>query len=294
MVRFLSILSFAVVLGCLALATTADAQNQLLNQSPKLPPPPLTCVNSAQTVRITALNQNGDPATQPNSIFPVPAACPSNTLGAVDCLRWSYKYELLSGNNISLSAMSADSDIDIIAATGGEAPGSGSGTNVLTAGVSDNAIGGFGTGVFDFRTVRFASQGSVVHGNIFTRTTVGISSVTAISKVGNTSATTCRIAGVGNSESDSAGDKTATTTTQIDQFEQCEIVLTLDGKGCPVTIEATSLDPSVTCTVGEVDFINGQRLRGGPCNKPSGFATGDNSCFFYCPTSTGRCGTVCK
>jgi hypothetical protein len=44
MVRLISILSFAAVLGCLALATAADAQNNP-HTSSALPPPPLTCVN---------------------------------------------------------------------------------------------------------------------------------------------------------------------------------------------------------------------------------------------------------
>ena len=278
MVRLMSILSFAAVVSCLALATAAEAQNQ----SPALAPPPLTCVNGAGTVRITAVPQGGN--------FPVAAACPTNTLGVVDCLRWTYEYKLLSGNNISLSAMTADSDVDIIAATGGAPPGTGNGTNVLPVGQSDNAIGGFGTGVFDFRTVRFASQGSVVLGNIFTRTNVDISTVTAISKVGNSSATTCAIAGVGNVNNDSQGFSGLATSTQVDRWEDCKLELNLDPKGCTRSITVAE----GTCSVQEVLQINGEAIQGGPCNKPSGFKVGTDSCIWYCPTTFGTCYRVCK
>jgi len=281
MVRLMSILSFAAVLGCLAFATAADAQNP----SPALPAPPLECINSAGTVRIRAV-----PDAAGN--FPVPAACPTNPFGATDCFRWSYEYRLLSGNNISLSAITADSDVDIIAATGGAAPGTGNGTNVLNAGQSDQAVGGFGTGVFDFRTVRFASQGSVVFGNIFTRRDVGLSTVTAVSKVGNTSATTCAIAGVGNVETDSAGFSPVVTSTQIDQFDECKIELVLDAKGCTSDIKVSS--PNNTCTFSEETTINGKAILGGPCNKPSALVVEGSTCLWYCPTSSGTCFKVCK
>jgi hypothetical protein len=281
MVRLISILSTVVILGCLALATAADAQNQ----SPGLAPPPLQCTIASGTVTVRAVPDG--------SGFPVPAACPTNTLGVENCLRWSYEYKLNpnSGNNISLSAITADSDVDIVAATGGALPGSGGGMKVYTAGASDSAISQIGSGIYDFRTVRFASQGSVVLGHIYTRTNVSTSTVTAISKVGNSGATTCAIAGVGNIESNSDSVGLAPiTTTQIDEFEECRIELALDAKGCPTSVTATP----ATCNVEEVDFLDGKTILGGQCNKPSGFVTDGSTCIWYCPTSTGRCFKVCK
>lgn len=287
MIKVFSILSLTVVVGCLAVATVADAQNQ----TPALAPPPLMCVNAAKTVRVHALDQSLNPATAGS--FPVPVACPTNTLGVTECLRWSYKYELLSGNTISLSAVTSDSNVDIVAATGSN-PGP---TNVLPIGTSDSAIGGFGSGVFDFYTVRFASQGNVVLGHIYTRTNVDISTVTAIAKVGNTGATTCQIAGVGNINSDSQGTATTLTTKQIDTFEECQIELALDSKGCTKAI--TILNPPSqggTCnaTVNEELAINGKMILGGQCNKPSGLVVEGSSCVWYCPTSFGTCFRVCK
>jgi hypothetical protein len=208
MLRLASILSVAVVLTCLSAFTVAHAQNSNPNNTaPALPAPPLQCINSAQTVRIEAV-----PDTQGN--FPVLVSCPSNSLGVTDCLKWQYRYTLLSGNNISLSAITVDSDLDVVAATGGS-PESGTSIKVYDPGLSDSAIQQIGSGIFDFRTVRFASQGTVVLGNVYTRTNVGISSVTAISKVGNTTATTCRIAGAGNIEGTSVGLAPVTTNRSV-------------------------------------------------------------------------------
>jgi hypothetical protein len=288
MLRLASILSVAVVLTCLSAFTVAHAQNSNPNNTaPALPAPPLQCINSAQTVRIEAV-----PDTQGN--FPVLVSCPSNSLGVTDCLKWQYRYTLLSGNNISLSAITVDSDLDVVAATGGS-PESGTSIKVYDPGLSDSAIQQIGSGIFDFRTVRFASQGTVVLGNVYTRTNVGISSVTAISKVGNTTATTCRIAGAGNIEGTSVG-LAPVTTNQIDQFQACTISLTLDAKGCPTDVQATSSTAGVTCTVTEVTqpSLDGKPFKGGVCKGGTGLVFEGSTCVWYCPTTYGTCFKVCQ
>jgi hypothetical protein len=285
MLRLISVLSVAAVLTCLSVFTVAHAQSQLQSY-PAPAPPPLQCINSAATVRIEAVPDAGN--------FPVPVSCPSNTLGVTDCLKWQYRYTLLSGNNISLSAITVDSDLDVVAATGGN-PESGNAIKVYSPGESDSAIQQIGSGIFDFRTVRFASQGNVVLGNIYTRTNVGISSVTAVSKVGNTTATTCRIAGAGNIEGVSVG-LAPVTTNQIDQFQECTISLTLDAKGCPTDVHATSSTPGVTCAVTEVaqPSLDGKPFKGGVCKGGTGLVFEGSTCVWYCPTSTGSCFKVCK
>src|SRR5262249_31127872 len=156
-------------------------------------------------------------------------------------------------------------------------PESGSGMKIYDPGSSDAAIDQIGTGVFDFRTVRFAAQQAVVLGHIYTGTNVGRGSVTALSKVGKAGATTCHIAGADNIESISVG-RAPVTTTQLDQFEECSIVLTVDSKGCPTSVQATSTTPGVTCTVNELTFpqvdINGQQFAGGVCGNR--FVSGTN------------------
>jgi hypothetical protein len=279
MVRLMSILSFAAVLGCLALPAPADAQNP----SPALPAPPLTCTISGGAVRIEAL-------TDAVGNFPVSAQCPGDPAGSLNCFKWSYRYVLQSGNNISLSALTVDSDVAIVAATSGS-PETGGGMKVYNAGESDSAIGLVGNNAFDFRTVRFASQGAVVLGHVYTKRNVGIGSVTAISKVGNQSASSCQIAGADNIDTDSVGFSPIQTTTQIDQFDECRIELVLDAKGCTTDIRVT---PADTCTVTEETTINGKAILGGPCNKPSGLVVDGSTCIWYCPTSFGTCYRVCK
>jgi hypothetical protein len=280
MVRLMSILSFAAVLVCLALATTADAQNP----SPALPPPPLTCTISANTVRVDAV-------TDAAGNFPVAAKCPADQPGTLNCFKWSYRYNLLSGNNISLSAVTVDSDVAIVAATSGN-PEGGGGMKVYSAGESDSAIGLIGNNAFDFRTVRFAAQGAVVLGHVYTKRDVGIGSVTVISKVGNQGPTTCQIAGADNIDADSVGFSPVITSTQIDQFDECKIELVLDAKGCTSDVLVSS--PSNTCTVSEETTINGKAILGGPCNKPSALVVEGSTCLWYCPTSSGTCFKVCK
>jgi hypothetical protein len=275
MVRLMSILSFAAVLGCLALATAADAQNNP-HTSAALPPPPLTCVNQAKTVQVDVV------------ISPEP--CLSNSLGVVDCLKWSYKYTKLSGGNVSLSAITMDSDVDLVAATSGLSGTTTTGMQVYTPGQSDSGIGSTGLNTLDVRTIRFASNEAVVHGHVYTRRNVGIGSVTAVSKVGNAGPSTCQIAGADNIETSDSVGLAAITTTQIDEFEECRIVLALDEKGCPTSVTAT---PN-TCVVEEVDVLDGKTVLGGQCNKPSGFVTDGSTCIWYCPTSTGKCFKVCK
>jgi hypothetical protein len=283
MVRLMSILSVGVVLGCLALATAADAQNA----SAALPPPPLTCTVSANTVRVDAVPDGA-------GNFPVAAKCPADAPGTLNCFKWSYRYTLLGGgNNISLSAVTVDSDVAIVAATSGS-PESGGGMKTYNAGESDSAIGLIGNNAFDFRTVRFASQGAVVLGHVYTGRDVGIGSVTAVSKVGNQGATTCQIAGADNIDSDSVGFSPVITSTQIDQFNECRIELVLDAKGCTSDVHVTSSNPNVTCTVTEETTINGKAILGGPCNKPSGLVVDGSTCIWYCPTSYGTCFKVCK
>jgi hypothetical protein len=274
------ILSFATILGCLALATAADAQNP----SPALPPPPLTCTISSNSIRIDAV-------TDAAGNFPVSAQCPGDQPGTLNCFKWSYRYTLLSGNAISLSAITVDSDVEIVAATSGSLE-TGGGMKVYSAGESDSAIGLIGNNAFDFRTVRFASQGAVVLGHVYTKRTVGIGSVTAVGKVGNQGASTCQIAGADNIDTDSVGFSPIVTTTQVDQFDECKIELVLDAKGCTSDVKVSS--PSNTCTVSEETTINGKTILGGPCNKPSGLVVDGSTCIWYCPTSYGTCFRVCK
>lgn len=282
MLKLVLVLSFTTLLTFLAPFTAADAQTVAPNQTPALPAPPLQCV--AGSVRIEAL-----PDTFGN--FPVPVSCPANSLGAASCLKWSYRYALLSGNTISLSALTVDSDVDIVAATGGS-PESGSGMKVYAPGESDSAIGLVGNNTFDLRTVKFSANGAVVLGNIYTKTDVAVGSVTAISKVGNSGASVCRIAGPDNISGASVGLATV-TTTQIDQFQECQITLTLDAKGCPTNVQAS---PS-TCQVTEVDSLSGdaKKVLGGQCKGgTSGLVTDGSTCVWYCPTSYGTCFKVCK
>jgi len=278
MLKLIPIVSFAIVVTGLAPFTVAHAQNQ----AQAIAAPPLQCTNSASTVRIET-----QPDTQGN--FPASVSCPSNTLGVVDCLKWSYKYTLLSGNNISLSAVTVDSDVDIVAVTGSIAGA----IKVYTPGESDSAIGQIGSNLFDVRTVRFASQGNVVLGNIYTRTNVGIGSVTAVSKVGNSGASTCQIAGADNIAGVSVG-LAPVTTNQVDQFQECTISLTLDAKGCPIDAVATSNTPGVTCTVTEEVSIGTKAFKGGVCKGGTGFVTDGSTCVWYCPTSYGSCFRICK
>jgi hypothetical protein len=283
MVRFLSILSFAAILGCLALATAADAQNASAAIAPQ--PPPLTCTISSNSIRVDAV-----PDAEGN--FPVSAQCPGDPPQTLNCFKWSYQYTLLGGgNNISLSAVTVDSDVAIVAATSGN-PETGGGMKVYNAGESDSAIGLIGNNAFDFRTVRFASQGAVVLGHVYTKRDVAIGSVTAAGKVGNQGATTCRIAGADNIDSDSVGFSPIITSTQIDQFEECRVELVLDVKGCVTDVKVSS--PNNTCTVAEETTINGKAIRGGPCNKPSAVIVDGSVCAWYCPTSFGTCFTVCR
>jgi hypothetical protein len=287
MLRLVSILSFAVVLTCLSVFTVAHAQSSNPNNTaPALAPPPMQCTNSAGTVRIDAVPISGN--------FPAPVSCPANTLGVTDCLKWQYRYTLVSGNNISLSAVTVDSDLDVVAARGGD-PENGTSIKVYDPGSSDSAIQQIGFGIFDFRAVRFASQGTVVSGSVYTRTNVGISSVTAISKVGNTTATTCRIAGPGNIEGVSVG-LAPVTTNQVDQFQECTISLTLDAKGCPTDVVATSNIQGVSCPVTEVTqpSLDGKPFKGGVCKGGTGLVFEGSTCVWYCPTSTGSCLKVCR
>jgi hypothetical protein len=166
---------------------------------------------------------------------------------------------------------------------------------VYNAGESDAAIGQIGSAAFDFRTVRFASQGTVVLGHVYTETNVGIGSVTAISKVGNQGPSTCRIAGPDNILEGASVGIAAVTTSQVDQFQECTITLTLDQKGCPIDIHAQSNVAGVTCQVEEVTQIEGRAIRGGQCKgATSPFTTDGSTCVWYCPTSTGSCFKVCK
>jgi hypothetical protein len=156
---------------------------------------------------------------------------------------------------------------------------------VYSAGESDSGIGLIGNNAFDFWTVRFASQGAVVLGHVYTKRNVGIGSVTAISKVGNQGPTTCQIAGSDNNDTDSVGVSPVITSTQIDQFDECKIELVLDAKGCANDVKVSS--PSNTCTVVEEQTINGKAILGGPCNKPSAIVVDGSTCLWYCPTSAG-------
>lgn len=273
----------AALLLSVTVATPATAQNQ----APAAPPPPMECTINTGTVKVKAVPGAG-------GSFPAPAVCPANTLGATQCLKWTYEYTRLSGNNISLSAVTVDADVDIVAATSGS-PEAGGGMKVYDPGSSDSAIGGLGSGVYDFRTVRFASQGAVVLGHVYTRANVGTGSVTVAGKVGNTSTGTCQIAGADNIEGSSVG-LAAVTTSQTDQFQECTITLTLDAKGCPTDVQATSTVQGVTCTVSEISAdnfnLNGKKLMGGKCGNS--FTTEGSTCTWYCPTSYGSCFQVCR
>jgi hypothetical protein len=277
MVRFMSILSFAAVLGCLALATTADAQNS----SPALPPAPTTCTNSSGTVKVTLVGS-------------APASCPTNPSGLTQCLKWSYLYELLgSGSQIKLAAITVDSDLTIVAATGSNpatSPESGAGITVFNAGESSLAINNIGRHAFDFRAVQFAASAPKVLGHVYTSPDVGAGSVTAIT--GIPGASTCRIAGPDDTSTGSTAVGVAsTTTTQIDQFQGCEITLGLDPKGCPSTINVTGEG----CSVVEDTLLGGQTFLGGNCRLGNGLVTHENpTCIWYCPTSSGTCFKVCK
>jgi hypothetical protein len=130
-----------------------------------------------------------------------------------------------------------------------------------------------------------------VLGHVYTRPDVGIGTVTAIAKVGNPLATTCRIAGADISGTASTAVGVASiTTTQVDQFQGCEITLALDEKGCPSAVTATG-----GCAVSEETFLGGQTFLGGNCRLGNGLVTHENpTCSWYCPTSFGTCYKVCK
>jgi len=248
----------------------------------------MQCTALGNNVTIQAVAQNG--------IFPVPEDCPAgNSFGAVDCLRWSYKYTQAANQNISVSAVTIDSDLDIIKATSGALPGSTGGMKIYTGGASDSSIGQLGALAQDFRTVKFSS-GSPVTGNIWTRTNVGIGTVTALAKVGNNGPTTCAIAGPDNIVTGIGVGRAPLTTTQIDTFEDCEIAIAVDAKGCANDIAVTS----GTCQVqlngqgGKIrtPLIDGQPFTGGVCGGR--FVSGNNTCLNYCVTSGGGCFQICK
>jgi hypothetical protein len=277
MVRFFSILSFAAVLGCLVLATAADAQNS----SPALPPAPTTCTNSSGTVKVELVGSS-------------PASCPTNPSGLTQCLKWSYRYTLVGGGSqIKLAAITVDSDLAIVAATGSSpasSPESGAGITVFNAGESSLAINNVGRHAFDFRAVQFKADAPIVLGHVYTSPDVGAGSVTAIS--GIPGASTCRIAGPDDTSTGSTAVGVASiTTTQVDQFLGCEITLGLDPKGCPSTINVTG-----GCEAAEDStFLGGQTFLGGNCRLGNGLVTHENpTCIWYCPTSSGSCFKVCK
>jgi hypothetical protein len=244
-------------------------------------------------VTVTAQSQNG--------LFPIPAACPANHLGAEDCFRWSYSYT--AGGTVSVSAITVDSDLDIVAATSGQVTptsnGSSGGMKVYAPGTSDSSLGQIGSGTLDLRTVKFASNAPVT-GNVWTRANVGIGTVTALAKVGNSGLSTCAIAGPDNIVSGISVGKAPIPAAQQDTFEGCDIVVSVDPKGCPTAVTAAPAPgsnlPPGSCVVSQTSFnINGdtnQPFAGGVCG--SKFVTGNNTCVWYCPTSFGSCFNVCK
>ena len=289
--RFVSIVSLAVVLG-LTVITAAQAQTcDQINGCPAAPPPPFQCT-TANSVVVAAIPQGG--------VFPVPDTCANGA----DCLRWSYSFTQLASQTISVSAITVDSDAVIFKASTGVPPNDTTGgMKIYANGSTDSSIGGLGGLAFDFRTVKFSS-GSPVVGNIWTGTNVGIGTVTALAKVGNSGPTTCAIAGPDNIIGTSVG-KAPLNTTQIDSFEGCDIQIAVDAKGCPTAVVASPAPGSpstLTCTVSQTTFNltpgagggggSNQPFSGGVCGNR--FVTGNNTCVWYCPTSFGSCFQVCK
>ena len=270
--------SLVVMLGVLVGLSPADAQNSRPALSS---PPPLSCTNSAGTVTIQAL-------TDLSGNFPIQVPCPT-TGGPTSCLKWSYRYTSVSGANISLSAMTVDSDVAIVRATSGAGETTG-GMKVYAVSESDSSIGSIGLNTWDLSAVKFSANSAVVLGHIYTPTQIGIGSVTAISKVGNAGPSTCRIAGPDNITTSTTAVGVATmTTTQTDEFQGCTITLGLDAKGCPNSVTATG-----GCSVTEETFLGGQTFLGGNCRLGNGLVTEGSTCVWYCPTSFGTCYKVCK
>lgn len=275
MLRRVSLLSIAAALACcVPLVAVAEAQQG----------PPLSCIAGPVTVQAMA---------DASGAFPQAVPCPApNTLEVASCLKWQYVYSL-PGGTISVSAISVDSDIDIVAALGG-APGSEqflpSGGKVYDPGSTDSSIG-IGSGVFNMRIVKFAANGSTVLGTIFTETNVTKGTVSAVAKAGNAGPVSCAIAGPDNISGTGVG-VAPLTTTETDQFGPCEITLTLNANGCPTDVVA----PGCTVTKGVVPNISGGTeisgtFAGGKCG--SKITSTGSSCLWYCPTSYGSCFQVC-
>jgi hypothetical protein len=277
MLRRVPLLSFAAALACAALVAAAEAQQDL------------SCL--AGTVSIQAV-------TDADGAFPVPVPCPTpNTLGVTSCLKWEYVYQ--SDSTISVSAISLDSDVDLVAASGGSGgsvqflPGGG---KVYDAGSTDSSIG-IGGGVYNMRTVKFAAIGNTVHGTLYTRTNVGVGTVSAVAKVGNAGPISCAIAGADNVEGISVGLAPVTTKAK-DQFGPCTIDLTLDSKGCPSDISVSPGPPACNIKKNVALLLKDEDIPGDP--KPflggvcgNRFTSEGSKCTWYCPTSSGSCFQVC-
>ena len=273
-----------IVFTGVALSDVAHAQFSQNQRAAWPTPPPLSCAAGAATIQAV-------PDASGN--WPVPVTCPANPFGAVNCLRWSYSYS--GSGNISVSAITMDSDADLVDATSGPLPGTTGGMKVYSPGESDSSIGQAGTNTLDVRTIKFSASAPVV-GHLYTKADIGIGTVTAIAKVGNSGPLTCRIAGPDNTGIAASVGAAPFTTTQIDQYQECQITLTLDAKGCPADVVATSSVPGVTCPVAEVTTIDsGKTIKGGQCKGgTSGLVTEGSTCVWYCPTSAGTCFKVCR
>jgi hypothetical protein len=303
MLKFAVIAFLAVVAG-LTFLTAAHAQVTVTCTPaagcPASAPPLLSCTTPTNGVVITARDQNG--------VFPVPDDCPSGSqfAGVTECLRWSYRFSAPATQNVSVAAITVDADLDIIKATRGIVSpsnvGDPSGVTIYSNGASDSSIGQLGVLAKDFRTLKFSS-GQPVDGNVWTRTNVGIGTVTALAKVGNSGATSCGIAGPDNIVSGIGVGKAPLTTNQLDTFEDCLINVSVDANGCANDVAVLS-GSGPTCQVklnGQggkiitplIDLGDGpQQFTGGICGGR--IVNGTNTCINYCPTSGGGCFSICR
>lgn len=280
-----SFLLVAVALASIMLPAIVEAQPLA---SPPFTTPPRVCTFSlggGASVQMEA----GPDLTKPKGLaatFPVPDVCPKDPETGSPfpggCQKWQYRW-IYTGVNPSQSFVSFDTDATVFATE-------------PSASVSDILEGdsqsGAGLNIAGERILRFNANATTFSASFWTPLRVSVGTQTGGFHSGKNTGF-CAIAGADNIVGDNVGPAPV-TTTKVDEYGVCQISLSLDPKGCPTGVTATSSDPSIPCVVNEVAqlAIGSGHFDGGQCGK--GFTTsGSPICtVYYCPTSFGTCFTV--
>jgi hypothetical protein len=198
--------------------------------------------------------------------FPEIVECPIASGLSGQCLRWRWTFTQTAGSNISLTALTFDTDLipplpgnpfpnpnsgaDIVMATAsppascdtGPTPDSEctvSGFTAYPPGQGPSEVGGLGANVFDVRVFKFApaSPPSVGYATVFTTPGVGTGTVTAAGKVGS-KVGYCAIAGPDNPST--ADPKLSQPDMLVTNTLGCSIVWTQSPDGCVVAAEVVA------------------------------------------------------